>query len=319
MNLSGSSILITGGTGSFGQAMTERLLAMADGPSRIAIFSRDEVKQAEMGARLHDDSRLRFVLGDVRDRERLDAAMRDVHVVFHAAALKRVESCAYSPGEAVKTNVLGSMNVAAAAIEAGVRRLVALSTDKACAPSTTYGATKLCMEQVFTSSTAFAERAGSGTAFAVVRYGNVAGARGSVIPLWREAIAAGRPVPLVDPQATRFWFTLRGAVDLALGALEWMRGGELFVPRLPAFYVGHLAQAMGAVACERIPMRTTEKLHESMVSRDESAWFRSFEHGLARFLPGTERGDRLPDGFEYTSAGAELMGIEALRAALEGV
>lgn len=312
-----TTFLITGGTGSFGNAMAARLLA--DHPDcQVRIFSRDEVKQAEMRARFRDDSRLRFLLGDVRDVDRLEEAMRGVDTVFHAAALKRVEACAYDPEEAIRTNVFGSMNVAAAAKACVVGRVVALSTDKACAPSTTYGATKLCMEAVFTSSTANAERR---PVFSVVRYGNVMGSRGGVLGIWRDAIAAGRPVPMTDPAATRFWFSVMGAVDLALWAAANARGGELIVPKLPAFTLADLAAAMGATAVATMALRPLEKQDEVMVSVDESRDFRVRPKAfgavpmdlLVRYLPGEEEGPEYGAGAEYSSRIAPRLGIEALK------
>lgn len=309
--------LITGGSGTFGNAMTARLLAKHQ-DCQIRILSRDEVKQGDMRARFHDSPRLRFLLGDVRDQRRLFEAMRGVDTVFHAAALKRVEACAYDPDEAIRTNVMGSMNVAHAAIEAGVSRVVALSSDKACAPSTTYGATKLCMEAVFTSSTANAERR---PIFSVLRYGNVMGSRGSVVEHWRALIKAGRPVPITNRGATRFWFTVDAAVDLALWAAEWATGGELIVPRLAAFSVGDLAMAMEAPGTLEMEARPNEKLHEAMVSVDEAPAFR-FVYGTkagdvyVRFLRGQEQGSAMPSHFAYSSSTAPRLTVEELRARL---
>lgn len=308
--------LITGGTGTFGHAMTERLLA-TDGDCQIRILSRDEVKQCAMRTRFHDDHRLRFLLGDVRDLARLEEAMAGVDVVFHAAALKRVEACAYDPGEAIRTNILGSMNVAAAAKACRVRRVIVLSTDKACAPSTTYGATKLCMEAVFTSSTANAERE---PVFCVLRYGNVMGSRGSVVEHWRELMRTGRPIPITNPSATRFWFTPEDAVKLALWVKGWARGGELVVPRLDGFRIGDLALAMDAGDCTTMAMRPNEKLHEVMVSTDEAPSFRQLwgDAGAVyvRYLPGEEAGDSLPAHFAYSSLTAPRLSVEQLRARL---
>jgi len=314
-------VLITGGTGSFGHAMTERLLSI-QAVSKVIIFSRDEVKQAQMREQFKNDPRLRFFLGDVRDRWRLGEALQGVNHVFHAAALKRIEACAYDPEEAIRTNVVGSMNVRAAAIAAGVGGVVALSSDKACAPSTVYGATKLCMEAVFTSSTSLANRS-TGTKFSVIRYGNVAGSRGSVIPTWRAAIKRGERIKVYDPEATRFWFTLDGAVDLALLAVAEMAGGELFVPDLKAFSVGDLARVMGhsdfATLATAID-RPGEKRHESMISSDEAAWFR-FRHGMyARYLPGTEPDDAIyVPAPAVSSEYAERMTVSQLAEAVDAI
>lgn len=255
------SVLITGGTGSFGQAMTRKLLA--DGCERVVIYSRDEVKQDAMRVQFGDDPRLRFFLGDVRDKDRLKRALRGIGLVFHAAALKRVPQAEYNPTEAVKTNILGSINVCDAAIDAKVSCVVALSTDKATSPTNLYGATKLCVEKIVTAYNAYAPGV---TRFMCVRYGNVAGSRGSVIPLWREHLG---PLPITEPRMTRFWITLPEAVALAWGATTG-RGGEVFVPHLPAYQLADLAEAMGRPAIlTPLGLRPGEKMHESMLSEDE--------------------------------------------------
>jgi len=313
------SILITGGTGSFGNALVRRLLK-DQLTKRICILSRDELKQAEMRQALGADPRLRWFLGDVRDRHRLEMAFYGVDIVIHAAALKRVDACEADPFEAVKTNILGAENVVHAALANNVRRVVSLSTDKCVAPVNLYGATKACMEKLMVAANAY--RGNHGTRLAVVRYGNVAGARGSVIPTWRAAMAAGRPITITEPDATRFWFTLDGAVDLVLWALEHMQGGEVVVPRLPSFKVEDLALA---VAGPIWPMQTNghrlgDKKHESMVSRDEGIYFREYQQRLVRFLPGDERGEALEPGFAYSSdANTEWLDVPALRLALQSV
>lgn len=320
ISLKGAHVVITGGTGSFGHAMIKHLLLRREGPERVAVISRDEVKQAEMRALFADDIRLRFFLGDVRDHERLRSAFKGADVVFHAAALKRVEACAYSPQEAVKTNIVGSMNVASAAVECGVRKVVAISSDKACASVNAYGASKAMMEHVFTSSTAYAEAARyGGTVFSCIRYGNVAASRGSVIPLWRDAHARGYPLPVVDAEHTRFWFTLEEAVRLALWALEHCTGGELVVPVLRAFRVGDLADAIAGTdyPWRRVAERPGEKAHESLVSQDEVRLFRSWGGHVVRFLAGNERGEPLPVGYTLNSRNAERMTRGDLRAALD--
>ncbi len=320
MNLAGAHVLVTGGTGSFGHAMTQRLLTMSDGPERVAILSRDEVKQAEMRAEFQDDIRLRFFLGDVRDLERLRVATRGVHVIFHAAALKRIEACAYSPEEAVKTNILGSLNVGIAATEARARKVVAISSDKACAPVNAYGASKAMMEHLFTSSASLADQVGhNGTAFSCIRYGNVAGSRGSVIPLWRDHIRNGQLLPVIDPDHTRFWFTLREAVDLAFWAVEHAKGGELVVPNLRGFRLGDLAVAMAGkpYPWRKAQARPGEKDHESLVSKDEAPRFRHYDQHLVRFIEGTERGAVLTPGFELTSRYADRIGLLELKDKLD--
>lgn len=266
------SVLITGGTGSFGQAMTRTLLDQ--GCERVVILSRDEVKQDAMRQEVNDP-RVRFFLGDVRDVERLKLAMRGIQAVYHAAALKRVPQCEYDPTEAVKTNVLGSMNVCQAAMESGVERVVALSTDKATSPTNLYGATKLCVEKIVTAYNAYTPD----TRYMCVRYGNVAGSRGSVIPLWRELLSFQCPPTMTDREMTRFWITLHDAVALAQRAASEGRGGEVFIPRLSAYGLMDLCRAVceefggeGWLPQDLPPpsgLRPGEKMHESMLSADE--------------------------------------------------
>jgi UDP-N-acetylglucosamine 4,6-dehydratase len=295
-----SSILITGGTGSFGHAFVRHLLASTDCPRRICILSRDEYKQHLMRETLRDD-RLRFFLGDVRDVDRLRIAFRGIDTVIHAAALKRIDSCAYSPYEAVQTNILGTWNVIRAALDTGsVTKVIALSSDKASSPLNLYGKTKACLEDLVLHAGAYS--GGRGPKFAAVRYGNVSGSRGSVIPFWRQCLADGKPLPIVDANATRFWFTLQGAVELVCRVSNTMRGGELYVPRLPSFSVGDLAAAMvpDGVTPDTIqmPMRDGEKMHESMISADEASMFQAFHDGYVR---GASGGEALASGFSYTS------------------
>jgi len=307
--------LITGGTGTFGYAMAKHLLGHQD-TDVVRIMSRDEVKQAMMRAQFKDDIRLRFLLGDVRDLARTSEAMRGIDVVFHAAALKRIEACAYDPEEAIRTNVLGSMNVLAAARAAGVSRVVGLSSDKACAPSTHYGATKLCMEAVFTSSTAMHGRY---PLACVLRYGNVMGSRGSVLAKWREL---GEPIYITDPQATRFWYTIEKAVELAMWAAVWTEGGELVVPRLPSFRLGDLAEAMCLhQKVQKMALRPGEKKHEAMISGDEADQFCVLDvDRYVRLQPGDWRGvGRLWLGHGCAVASnneADLMTVDAIKAAL---
>jgi len=259
-------ILITGGTGSFGKAFIEH--ALANLPVKtIRVFSRDEFHQAELRETYPNDKRLRFFIGDVRDRDRVRMAMKDVDLVIHAAAMKRVEACEYNPIEAVQTNIIGTQNIVTEAIEAGVSHVLALSTDKAVNPINLYGATKLCLEKIVTSASSYV---GSGrTRFACVRYGNVAGSRGSVIPLFKEQAKTG-VFTITDERMTRFWITLDQAVQFVLDSIQKMEGGEVFTPRLPSFKVTDLAKAINPDAeIKIVGIRKGEKLHEVMVSEEE--------------------------------------------------
>jgi len=265
--LSGQSVLVTGATGSFGNAFVAR--ALADGVGRIVVFSRDEQKQHAMAQAMADD-RVRFFIGDVRDRDRLEMAMRGVDIVVHAAALKIVPLLEYNPFEAVRTNILGAQNVIEASIRTGVKKVVALSTDKASAPANLYGATKLVSEKLFCAANAYA--AGK-TKFAVARYGNVTGSRGSVVPAWRALLDQGvERLPVTNPFCTRFWLTLDEAVDLVVWSFDQAHGGEIVVPEMPAYQVKDLVEAMGG-RMQVSALRPGEKLHESMVSDDERAQF----------------------------------------------
>lgn len=252
-----TSILITGGTGSFGRAMTKTLL---DGDiNKIIIYSRDEVKQYKMSVEFPDD-RMRFLIGDVRDQTRLRRAMSDVDIVIHAAALKRIEVGFYNPEEMKKTNVDGAENVIEASMNASVKKVVALSTDKAYQPISPYGQTKALAEMLFLNANN--TRGANGPVFSVTRYGNVAGSRGSVIPLWREVLASSDTVQITDPDATRFWMTIQESVDLILDAMHLDHSG-LMIPELPAYRLGDLAKAMGA-KMDIIGLPDFEKLHEGM-------------------------------------------------------
>lgn len=260
-------VLITGGTGSFGQAFVRRLL-IGKTARWIAIYSRDEWKQAQMRERFND-SRLRYFIGDVRDVSRLRRAVHGCDVVVHAAALKRVEVCEYDAAEVAKTNVIGAMNVIEAAHEAGAKRVVGLSTDKACEPINAYGASKLLAEKLFLAANN--ARGAFGPQFAVTRYGNVAGSTGSVIPLWRALLAKGeRLLPVTDPDCTRFWMTLDESVSLVFKALAEMPADQPLIPQLPAYRLGDLCEAMGGTP-KVIGMRPGEKKHESMRQGETSA------------------------------------------------
>jgi UDP-N-acetylglucosamine 4,6-dehydratase len=262
------SILITGGTGSLGKALVKFLLANTQ-VRRVAIFSRDELKQLHMKTEFGDDDRLRWFLGDVRDIERLKLALHEVDYVIHAAALKQVDTGEYNPMEFIKTNVLGSQNVIDAAIDSGVKKIVALSTDKASSPINLYGATKLTADKLFVAANNYGYK--RGTICSVVRYGNVMGSRGSVIPYFRDLAAQGKKLPITDLRMTRFWISIEDAVKFVLDSLEMMEGGELYVPRIPSMKIVDLARAVSPGSdLEEIGMRPGEKLHEEMISSDDS-------------------------------------------------
>ncbi len=266
--LNDKSILITGGTGSFGQKFVRSVLERYS-PKRVIVYSRDELKQYEM--KEHKDfqnSALRFFLGDVRDRERLYLAMRDVDFVIHAAALKQVPAAEYNPHEFIKTNVDGATNIVEAALRAGVQKVVALSTDKAVNPVNLYGATKLCSDKVFIAANSYAGDAG--TTYSVVRYGNVVGSRGSVVPLFAKQRGEGS-LTITNPEMTRFLITLQKGVDFVLESLENMVGGELFVPKIPACSVSDIANVIAPESkWNVIGMRPGEKMHEILIPEDEA-------------------------------------------------
>lgn len=267
LDLSGTTILLTGGTGSFGNAFIQQVTRTWDDVV-IRVFSRDELKQSEMRSR-YGDEHLRYLLGDVRDRSRLSRAAEGADVIVHAAALKQVPACEYNPFEAVRTNVLGAQHLVDAAIDSGVKKVVALSTDKAVNPVNLYGATKLCAEKIVVQGNAYAAQ--SDTLLSCVRYGNVVGSRGSVVPLFRDQIANQGSLTITDERMTRFWITLPEAVDLVLYALTNMTGGEVFIPKIPSMRVVDLADAMApGMPREIIGIRPGEKLHEVLVTADES-------------------------------------------------
>ena len=261
-----TSVLITGGSGAFGTACAKRLLGL--GANRIVIFSRGEHRQAEMARAIPDpDQRLRFFIGDVRDRERLRRAMEGIEVVIHAAALKRIEVGAYNPLEVMKTNIFGSANVIEASHDAGVETVVALSSDKAFEPISPYGTSKAFAESLFLA--ADGSRGAMGPKFSVVRYGNVWGSTGSVVPTWRSILASSDTVPVTDPECTRFYMTMSEAVDLVLKTAKSSPGGTIAIPALPAYRLGDLAEAMGA-KMNIIGLPVYEKLHESMAVGNSS-------------------------------------------------
>jgi UDP-N-acetylglucosamine 4,6-dehydratase (inverting) len=262
-----ASLLITGGTGSFGKAFIRYALDNLD-PARLVIFSRDELKQYQVRQLFGDDPRLRWFIGDIRDQSRLLRAMHGVDYVVHAAALKQVDTAEYNPFEFVKTNVIGSQNVIEAAIDSGVKKVVALSTDKASSPINLYGATKLTADKLFISGNHYA--AAYPSRFAVVRYGNVMGSRGSVIPFFRRLAEAGQPLPITDLRCTRFFITLPQAVQMVVDTFDLMQGGELMVPRIPSMKVVDLAHAIAPDAeLVDVGLRPGEKLHEEMISPEE--------------------------------------------------
>lgn len=321
MDLSGKNILITGGTGSFGKACIVALLEHHD-PRVIRVFSRDELKQSELRACYPDENRLRFLLGDIRDRDRLILATRGIDVILHAAALKQVPACEYNPFEAVQTNVIGTENVVAAAIASAVPRTLLLSTDKAVNPVNLYGATKLCAEKIVTQGNALA--ADSGSRFACVRYGNVVGSRGSVVPIFLQQAETGR-ITITDERMTRFWITLEQAVEFVLSRLEQMEGGEVYVPKIPSMRVVEIADAI-APSAERVitGVRPGEKLREVLVTEDESRHALELEDCYLiypefptwRSTPYTG-GTPVPDDFRYASdSNPDQLSADALRALL---
>jgi UDP-N-acetylglucosamine 4,6-dehydratase/5-epimerase len=301
MDLSGKTVLITGATGSFGTALIRELLS-EHGVAAIRAFSRDELKQGEL-AQVVDDSRVRLLLGDVRDLERLRVATRGVDLIVHAAALKQVPACEYNPFEAVQTNVIGAQNVISAAIDNRVPLMVALSTDKAVNPVNLYGATKLCAEKIIAQAGTYAS--GTPSRFASVRYGNVVGSRGSVVPIFKQQAATGR-VTITDERMSRFWITLDEAVQFVLSCLPLIEGGETFVPKIPSMRVLDVAAALAPNA-ERVitGIRPGEKLHEVLLTEDEAR--HAYDIGdryvilPPRLEPTRPRGEALPDGFRYTS------------------
>jgi len=316
------TVLITGGTGSFGKKFTEIMLRDYH-PKKLIIFSRDELKQHEMRMSGFDHPGLRYFIGDVRDVDRLRRAMNGVDIVVHAAALKQVPACEYNPIEAIMTNVIGARNVIDAALDTGVRKVMALSTDKAVNPINLYGATKLCAEKLFVQSNAYA--GGTGTRFSCVRYGNVVGSRGSVIPLFLEQRRNGK-VTVTDRRMTRFWITLEQGVRFVIRCIEQMQGGEIFVPKIPSTNIMDLVEAV-APGCEveYIGIRPGEKLHEVLISEDEARHTLEFDDMFVIqpvhpwwSVGNWSHGRPLPDGFRYTSdTNSRWLSVDDLRALVE--
>ncbi len=312
LDLDGKVILVTGATGSFGRRFVETVLERAR-PRKLIVYSRDELKQSEMQVDLAERfaperlASLRFFLGDVRDRERLTLAMRGVDLVVHAAALKQVPAAEYNPSECIHTNVLGAENVVWACLANRVKQVVALSTDKACNPINLYGATKLASDKTFVAANNLS--GDIGTRFSVVRYGNVVGSRGSVAPLFQRLIAKGASeLPITDPRMTRFWITLGEGVDFVLSSFALMRGGEIFVPKIPSMRITDLAQAMApGLRTKVVGIRPGEKLHEIMISADDARATvdlgdrYAIEPAFAEYTRRPFEGPRLEEGFSYAS------------------
>ncbi len=326
--LSGKSILVTGGTGSFGKKFIQIVLSRFPEIKRLVVYSRDELKQFEMSQGLPESKfpQLRFFIGDVRDSSRLSRAMEGIDIVVHAAALKQVPACEYNPFEAVKTNVLGAQNVIEAAIDRGVRKVVALSTDKAAAPINLYGATKLCSDKLFVSANNF--KGNRDIKFSVVRYGNVMGSRGSVIPYFLKK-RHEKVIPITDPRMTRFNITLDEGVNLVLHAITHMWGGEIFVPKIPSYRITDLATAV-APDCRQVivGIRPGEKLHEEMITETDALSTLEFDTYFV-ILPSVQlwsvssymeqlRGQKCPDGFRYSSAtNTEWLTVEQIRSLVQ--
>lgn len=324
MDWSDKVVLVTGGTGSFGKRLI-RIMLDEYQPAKLIVFSRDELKQHEMRVGGFDHPSLRYFIGDVRDVERLRRAMHGVDIVIHAAALKQVPACEYNPLEAIKTNILGSSNVIEAALDMSVKKVMALSTDKAVNPVNLYGTTKLAAEKLFVQSNAYA--AGTLTRFSCVRYGNVVGSRGSVIPIFLQQRQNGK-LTITDERMTRFWLTLEQGVRFVIRCTEQMHGGEVFVPKLPSMKIVDLARAIApGVELEIIGIRPGEKLHEVLIHEDEARSAVELEDMFV-VQPAVElwfghewqtSGKPLPDGYRYASnTNPQWLDIEQIRGMVEG-
>lgn len=309
MELKDKSILVTGGTGSFGQTFVKRLLEQV-GPKRVIVYSRDELKQYEM-AQAVSHPNLRFFLGDVRDQARLERSLKGIDIIVHAAAIKQVPAAEYNPMECIKTNVMGAENVINAAINTGVQRVIALSTDKAVNPVNLYGATKLCSDKLFVAANHLSGE--KGTRFSVVRYGNVVASRGSVIPFFKKLRPSGS-LPITDPRMTRFWITLDEGTQFVERCIGMMRGGEIFVPKIPSMKITDLAEAIGPECRQEIVgIRPGEKLHELMIPRDDARHTLEFKDFFVIYPDssmwgyqrspeyGGETGSPVAEDFEYAS------------------
>jgi len=300
--LNDKSILVTGCTGSFGKQFIKTVLEKYS-PKRLVVFSRDELKQHEMRCNGFDHPCLRYFIGNVRDRDRLYRAFDGIDIVIHAAALKQVPTAEYNPFEAIKTNILGAENIIDAAIDRDVTKVIALSSDKACNPINLYGATKLCAEKLFIAANNYAGKKHP-TRFSIVRYGNVVGSRGSVIPFFLEKRSSGT-LPITDERMTRFWITLKQSVELVLFGLETMEGGEVFVPKIPSMRIVDLAKTICPVCnLEFVGIRPGEKLHEVLITKDESRHAVESKH--CYIIYPSFRGDKgqgvlCADRFQYSS------------------
>lgn len=327
--LNGKNILITGGTGSFGKKFVQIVLEEYQ-PEKLIIFSRDELKQFEMSQRWSTKRYpcIRYFIGDVRDRYRLIRAFQDIDYVIHAAALKQVPAAEYNPAEAIKTNIMGAMNIIDAALQNNVQKVIALSTDKACNPINLYGATKLCSDKLFVAGNVY-KGIHRDTLFSIVRYGNVLGSRGSVVPFFKERSRTG-VLPITDPKMTRFWITLDQGVHFVLRVLELAKGGEIFVPKIPSMKITDLARAI-APECshEIVGIRPGEKLHETLIGEDEGRnateynecyVIRQAQAGEEESLDLDNGGTPCGDGFEYRSDNnPQALSIEALRETLDQI
>lgn len=320
MNLAGKTILVTGGTGSFGKKFISRALDL--GVKKVVVFSRDELKQYEM-AQDFTDSRVRFFIGDVRDKDRLYRAFDGIDIVIHAAALKHVGACEYNPFEAVKTNINGAQNIIDAAIDRGVKRVIALSTDKACSPINLYGATKLASDKLFVAANSYVGE--KETRFSVVRYGNVVGSRGSVIPFFKKMKDTG-VLPITDERMTRFWITLDQGVQFVIDNLNRMNGGEIFVPKIPSMSIMDLAKAIGPKCDYKfVGIRPGEKLHEVMITEDDArntieydSYF-VIEPDFPWWAENVNcNGKKLKEGFRYSSeTNYDWLSIQQLKTLIE--
>lgn len=329
-DLKGKSILITGGTGSFGTTLLKKILTHHE-PRRVIIFARGEFNHFQLQNSLSAEHRkkVRFFIGDIRDRDRLIMALRGVDLVVHAAAQKQVPLAEYNPFECIRTNVIGAENIVQASIQAGVKQVLALSTDKAVNPINLYGASKLASDKIFVAANSLAS--GTGTRFSVVRYGNVLGSRGSVIPFFRGLIKEGaKELPITDERMTRFWITLDQAVDFTMSCISIMRGGEIFVPKIPSMKITDLAEALAPdMPTKHVGIRPGEKLHEIMITEHNAA--NTVDYGDRYIIePEWHFWDRVshkddghpvtPEGFEYSSdKNDQWLGVSELKEILESI
>ena len=327
--LNNKSILITGGTGSFGKKIVQIILENYK-PEKLIIFSRDELKQFEMSQKwsMKKYPCIRYFLGDVRDKDRLMRAFRDVDYIVHAAALKQVPAAEYNPAEFIKTNILGAMNVIDAALYNNVKKVIALSTDKACNPINLYGATKLCSDKLFVAANVY-KPLGGDKIFSVVRYGNVVGSRGSVVPFFKERVKTG-VLPITEPRMTRFWITLDQAVHFVLKVFELAKGGEIFVPKIPSMKITDLAKAIGPDCRQEIVgIRPGEKIHETMIGEDEGRYATEYNEcyvvrqNLAQggeALYDNNGGRPCPENFSYSSnTNPDIISIKELQSVISQI